>query len=327
MKSTSSTFHSAEKLSLSKALRQALRTALPATWKSGSWLLSLMIPISLSVTLLQHWGVMAWIGTWLNPLFEHMGLQGSSSVVFISGALAGTYTGLAAALCVPMTLRQATIVLIMIGICHALPMECAVNRKTGSSFWLMGLLRITSAFLCAFVLNWLLPPLEQSYLYLGAPPESTLSQVLCTWVLSQMKMALMIFSIIYSLMIIQRLLEIYNLLPPISRFLTTLMRLFGLPPKAAYMWLVGNVIGLSYGAAVMLELEEKGIITRQDADAVNYHLIMNHSMLEDTIVLCSTGVSALWILGTRLSFAILMVWIKKGADRLYAMYAYSSGKA
>jgi hypothetical protein len=77
------------------------------------------------------------------------------------------------------------------------------------------------------------------------------------------------------------------------------------------MWLVGNVLGLSYGSAVMLDLEEKGQITREDANAVNYHLIMNHSMLEDTIVMAVTGISVFWILATRILFALIVVWVRK----------------
>ena len=89
------------------------------------------------------------------------------------------------------------------------------------------------------------------------------------------------------------------------------MQFFGLPRNAAYLWLVGNVLGISYGSAVMLQLEEEGKITRQAADEVNYHLIMNHSMLEDTLVFATAGVSALWILSTRLLFAFVLVWGRK----------------
>ena len=86
---------------------------------------------------------------------------------------------------------------------------------------------------------------------------------------------------------------------------------FGLPRNAAYLWLVGNVLGISYGSAVMMQLQEEGKITRQEADEVNYHLIMNHSMLEDTLVFATAGVSALWILSTRLLFALILVWGRK----------------
>ena len=290
---------------------QSFRSALPGTWKSASWLLKLMIPISLTVALLQHWGVLAWIAGYLNPLFSMLGLPGESAVLFISGAAAGTYAGVAAMMSVHLTLRQATIVGIMILICHALPMECTVNHKTGSNFWKMGLIRILMAFVAAMCLNQVLPDMSQPYLYIGAAVESSLAEVLLTWAVSQIKMAIMVFLIIYSLMVLQCLIEAYSLLGPLSRFLAPLMRLFGLPRQAAYMWLVGNVLGLSYGSAVMLDMEEKGQITRADANAVNYHLIMNHSMLEDTIVLAMTGVSVLWILATRMLFALIVVWGRK----------------
>lgn len=89
------------------------------------------------------------------------------------------------------------------------------------------------------------------------------------------------------------------------------MRVFGLPNNAAYMWLVGNLIGISYGAAVMRDLEEKGMVTREEANEVNHHLVMNHSMLEDTIVFGVTGISAFLLLATRLTFALALVWERR----------------
>ena len=295
---------------------QSLRSALLPTWKSASWLLKLMIPISLAVTLLQHWGVLAWIAGYLNPLFSMLGLPGESAVLFISGAAAGTYAGVAAMMSVHLTLRQATIVGIMILICHALPMECTVNHKTGSNFLRMGLIRILMAFVAAMFLNLVLPDMSTPYLYMGAAADSSLMEVLQTWALSQLKVAVLVFLIIYVLMVIQSLIQLYSLLDPLSRFLAPLMRFFGLPRKAAYMWLVGNVLGLSYGSAVMLDLEERGQITREDANAVNYHLIMNHSMLEDTIVMAVTGISVFWILATRILFALIVVWTRKAMAKV-----------
>ena len=284
------------------------KEAVPASWKSTKWLLKLMIPISLSVTLMQHFGVLAWIATWINPLFVHFGLPGESAVAFISGATAGTYAGIAAMMSIPLTMKQASILALMIALCHALPMECAVNKKTGSSFWKMGTIRIVMALICAFCLNIILPDMQEKYIYLGAEADSSFWEVMKIWGVSQIKMSLMVVLIIYSLMVVQRLLEAYRLLDPLSRLLSPLMAVFGLPRHSSYMWLVGNVLGISYGSAVMLELEEKGLVTREEANDVNYHLIMNHSMLEDTIVFAATGISALLLITTRLCFALLLVW-------------------
>jgi len=292
-------------------LSSCLKSAVQPTWKSASWLLKLMIPISLAVALLQYWGGIAWLAQYLNPLFQYIGLPGSSAVIFISGAAAGTYAGIAAMMAIPLTMRQATILALMIALCHALPMECAVNRKTGSSFFKMGAIRIAMAFVCALYLNSVLPEMNGNYIYMGAPLDSSIVEVLQIWALSQLKMAVMVFLIIYLLMIVQRMLEAYDLIRLISRFLSPLMRLFGLPDTAAYMWLVGNVLGISYGSAVMLELEDRGLITKEEANDVNYHLIMNHSLLEDTIVFAVTGISVFWIVSTRVMFAVVVVWVHK----------------
>ncbi|MGN0230207.1 MAG: nucleoside recognition domain-containing protein [Muribaculaceae bacterium] len=294
-----------------KKILQSMRSAIPATIKSTVWLLRLMIPISLTVTLLQHYGILEWIALALHPVFVHLGLPGASAVAYISGAAAGTYAGVAVMMSMPLTMKQATILSLMLALCHGLPMECAVNRMTGSSFWKMGVIRIVAAFACAAVLNILLPPNDQSYIYLGAAAHSTTAQVMTTWVISQIKMSLMVFGIIYALMVLQRMLEAYNMLEKLSKMLSPLMRVFGLPQKAAYMWLVGNVLGISYGSAVMVELESKGLISRNDANYVNYHLIMSHSLIEDTIVFAVTGISALLLVSIRLSFAIALVWTRR----------------
>ena len=291
------------------------KQAVPASWKSTRWLLKLMIPISLAVTLMQHFGILAWIATWINPMFVHFGLPGESAVAFISGSAAGTYAGLAVMMSIPLTMKQASILALMIALCHALPMECAVNKKTGSSFWNMAVIRIVMALLCAFTLNLLLPEIAGKYIYLGAEADSSLAEVTTTWVLSQVKMSLMVMLIIFTLMVVQRMLEAYRLLDSLSRLLSPLMLFFGLPRHASYMWLVGNVLGISYGSAVMLELEEKGLVTKDEANDVNYHLIMNHSMLEDTIVFAATGISAILLVTTRVSFALLLVWGRKLTTR------------
>jgi len=293
-------------------IKYSFIAAAKGTRKSWVWLMKLMIPISLGVTLLQHFGFIAWLAQYLEPLFVPLGLPGSSAIIFVSGALAGTYAGVAALTIIPLTLRQATILGLMIALCHALPMESAVNHKTGSSFWKMSVIRIVMAFVCAAYLNWVLPAMSQPFLYLGVNEGTSLSAVLQTWALSQLKLSVMVAAIIYALMVVQQLLIAYGLLQPISRFLLPLMLVFGLKRSSAYMWLVGNVLGISYGSAVMIELQEKGIITRQDANEVNYHLIMSHSLLEDTIVLALTGIPVFWILSTRILFAIIVVWLHNG---------------
>ena len=282
------------------------------TIKTTLWLLKIMLPISFAVCLAQYYGLIAWCAGWLNPLFCHIGLPGASSIAFLTGATSTTYAALAVMMSMELTLRQATIIAIMVLICHALPLECTVNKKVGSKPFRMGFLRICGALLAAMYLNLVLPDLSEPFSASSiASADESLMSVLRGWLLSSAKLCAMIFSIIYALMFVQRFMEKYGLMEKLTKPLEPLMLFFGLPRHAAYLWLVGNVLGISYGSAVMLQLEEEGKISREEADEVNYHLIMNHSMLEDTLVFATAGVSALWILSTRLLFALILVWGRK----------------
>lgn len=289
-----------------------IRGAIRPSVKTSVWLLRLMLPISLTVQLLQYFGVIAWLALWLNPVFSYLGLPGASAIAFLTAAGVTTYAGLAVMLSMTLTMRQATIIAVMALICHALPMECAVVKKVGSKPFRMAVLRIGAAFLAAVYLNIVLPDMPEAFggMKSIAMPDSVMG-VLEAWLYSSLKLSAMIIGLIFGLMVIQRVMDDLGIMYRLVRPLRPLMKFFGLPENAAYLWLVGNVLGISYGSAAMLALEESGQITKEEADEVNYHLIMNHSMLEDTMVFATQGISALWILSTRILFALAVVWGKK----------------
>lgn len=289
-----------------------IKGAVRPSVRTSAWLLRLMLPISLTVQLLQYYGVIEWLATWLNPVFSYLGLPGASAIAFMTAAGVTTYAGLAVMLSMTLTLRQATIIAVMALICHALPLESAVVRKVGSKPLRMALLRIAAAFLAAVYLNLVLPDMPQTFGGMqGLAAPETVLEVIEAWGYSSIRMSAMIIALIYGLMVIQRLMDDLGIMYKLVKPLRPLMRFFGLPENSAYLWLVGNVLGISYGSAAMLALEESGQITKEEADEVNYHLIMNHSMLEDTLVFATQGISALWILSTRILFALALVWGRK----------------
>lgn len=295
-------------------------TAFNPALRTTAWLLRIMLPISLAVTLLQHLGVIAWVAGWLGPVFSRLGLPGASAVAFLTGAMVTTYAGLAVMLTLSLTLREATIIAIMMCLCHALPMESAVMRRIGSAPLRMAALRVAAAALAALCLNALLPDMPTPFMAAhSAAATPRLGEAMGQWVVASAKLSLMIWGLIYSLTVLQRLLYAYGVMTLLVKPLTPVMTIFGLPGNAAYLWLVGNVLGVSYGAAAMIDLEEQGQITREEANVVNYHLTMNHSMLEDTLVFASMGVSAAWILGVRVSFAMAVVWGRRVLKKVFRL--------
>lgn len=293
---------------LLRCVRSSIRPAI----KTTLWLLKLMIPITLAVRLLQYLGVIEWMAQYLGPVFQYIGLPGAGAIAFLTAAMSTTYAGLAVMLSMTLTMREATILALMALLCHALPMESAVVKKVGSRPLRMAAIRIVAAFLAALYLNAVLPDMPEAFTSQPSPDEvASIGLMLEDWALSSIRLSLMITALIYGLTLLQHILDDYGIMYHLTRPLRPLMIAFGLPENASYLWLVGNVLGISYGSAMMLELEEAGQISPEEADQVNYHLIMNHSMLEDTLVFATAGVSAAWILSTRILFALILVWGKR----------------
>ena len=181
------------------SLLDIMKDSLRPTLKTTSWLLKIMIPISFAVCLAQFYGIIAWCAQWLNPLFCHIGLPGASSIAFLTGATATTYAALAVMMSMELTLRQATIIAIMVLICHALPLECMVNKKVGSRPFRMAVLRIAGALWAAVYLNTFLPEMQEPFSVQAlSATEATLMEVLKAWLLSSAKLCAMIFFIIYA---------------------------------------------------------------------------------------------------------------------------------
>ena len=288
------------------------KTSFRPAFRTTLWLLRIMLPITLFVSILQYYGVISWAAQYLNPLFMYLGLPGSSSIVFLTAASLTTYAGIAVMLTMELTMRESTILAVMALLCHALPMESAVMRKVGSNALTMSVLRIAAALAAAVYLNIVLPDMEGHLLRMSSSESaSSLLAILEEWFFSSLRISAVLLSLIYFLMVLQRILDKYGIMRMLERPLRPLMLFFGLPENAAYLWIVGNVLGISYGSAVMIDLEEAGKITPEQANEANYHLAMNHSMLEDTLVFAAIGVSAVWVLSTRILFAFIVVWGRK----------------
>ncbi|WP_286922866.1 nucleoside recognition domain-containing protein, partial [Proteiniphilum sp. UBA5375] len=132
----------------------------PAVKKSGYttlWLLKIILPISLAVRFLDYFGALAYLAKFLDPVFVYMGLPGSTAIVFITSIFLPLYAPLAIITSMPLTLRELTILALMCQISHNLPVESAIQAKTGTSFWSMSILRIAMSIITGVVLNLILP--------------------------------------------------------------------------------------------------------------------------------------------------------------------------
>jgi spore maturation protein SpmB len=274
------------------------------------WLFKVMLPISLAVRVLQHVGVIAWLASWLSPVFSYIGLSGDSAIVFLTSIFLPLYPTIAVMATLTLTLREATILAVMCLVSHNLPVECSVAHKTGSPFGQIVAFRIGMSFVSAIVLNLLLPQTEAPFVtFMASGVEATSWTMLFTqWLSSSLTLVVTILLIVTGLMVMQRVLEEFGWMHRIAHSLSPLMRLFGLPTGCSLLWLTGNIVGMAYGAAIMIDEVEQGRLSRYEANLVNHHLGVSHSLLEDTMLFVAMGISFWWIFLTRLVLAIVSVW-------------------
>ncbi len=293
--------------------------ALPKAGKTCVWLLKIILPVSLLVRLLQYSGLLTKFSAWLEPLFSTMGLPGETAIVFITSVFSPLYAPIALITSMSLSVREATILALMCLISHNLIVESSVQAKTGSGFWEMTILRLSMSFVVAFLLNLIMPHSGWGVIGSSVTPEAcnSIGEVFILWFGSSMKVVGTILVIVTSLMILHYILEEFNLMKGLSAVFHPVMKVFGLSSNAAFLWLVGNVVGLAYGGAIMAEQMAQKKLSYKEGNLLNYHLAMSHSLLEDTIIFIAIGIPALWIILTRLFFAVGVVWIRRAVDYIY----------
>ncbi len=300
--------------------KQILFPSLKKSGRTTLWLLKIILPISLLVRFLDYFGALAFIAQFLDPVFLHLGLPGSTAIIFITSIFLPLYAPLAIIMSMTVTLRELTILALMCQIAHNLPVECAIQAKTGTSFWSMFTLRVVVSILVGILLNLILPAEMGMPLFAKVNTEvmTSVGDVLVLWLKSSVQMALLIFTIITALNVLYKTLEHYNLITKLSKAMEPVLRFFGLPASTGFLWLIGYIVGLAYGGAMMIDQMNDGKVTRSDAELLNYHLAVSHSVIEDNLLFVALGVSVWWILGVRLAVAWIVVWSRK------ALYSFGN---
>jgi hypothetical protein len=298
---------------------RCIKRALPKAGKTCVWLLKIILPISLLVRLLQYSGLLDKLSLLLEPVFSLIGLPGETAIVFITSLFTPLYAPIALITSMSLTVREATILALMCLTSHSLPVESAVQSKTGSGFWEMSILRVFMSFVIAMCLHWVMPSGGWGAIGVTASAGAcnSIGDVFVLWFMSSMKVVLTILLVVTALMILHYLLDEFNLMRKLSAAFAPLMKLFGLSKDTAFLWLVGNVVGLAYGSAIMIEQVEQKKLSIADAKLLNYHLAMSHSLLEDSLIFIAIGIPALWIIFTRLFFAIVVVWLRRAYNYYY----------
>lgn len=284
--------------------------AISPAFKTAKFLLKIMIPVSLGMTLLKFTGLLETAASFAAPAFKLIGLPGESALVFLTSISLNLYSAIAVISTLDFTTRELTILALMCLISHNFFIETPVQKKTGSSAIKITLVRLFYSFAGGIMLNYLLPSSQGKAAATASVVKTaeTLPGALETWLYNSLFLIVQIVVLITMLLVLQRILEEFHIIGKLTTIFKPFMKIMGLPESVTFLWIVANTLGLAYGSAIMIEQSELGKLNRDDADLLNHHIGISHSLLEDTILFATIGVPVIWIIFPRLFLSIVQVW-------------------
>ncbi len=288
--------------------KKAVKEALPGALKTCWWLIKVTTGISLAILLLKFFNILPWFSNLIQPLFNLAGLPGEAALAYVTGYFVNVYSAIAVIATLDLDIRAITILSVMILCSHNIITETAVQKKTGSSAIRMVLIRTFSAFFLGFTLNLIMPGEVVKQAAAGLSEAPALIVLLKEWLYSTGEVIIKMTVLIITLSVLQRLLSEFGVIRWISKALRPLMTLFGLPAKCSFLWIIANILGLAYGAAVMIDEYNRGKVNKREIDLLNHHIGISHSNLEDLLLLASVGGMFLWMLLSRWVVSCLLVW-------------------
>ncbi len=118
------------------------------------WLLiKIIVPVSCLVAVLDYYGIIEAIAGFFTPAMALFGLPGEATIALLLSFFVNFYAALGVITTMSLSSQQITILAVMIGICHELPVETVVCSYTGLRIPVSAALRLLTALGAGLILN------------------------------------------------------------------------------------------------------------------------------------------------------------------------------
>jgi len=287
-------------------LKNGLLAGLKTTWT----LSKIIFPITLIVVILQYTPVLPWIIEIISPFMGLLGLRGEAAIPLVLGNALNLYAGIAGILSLELTVKEVFILATMLSFSHNIFIETGVALRVGVKLWVVLVVRFGLAILSAVIINLVWQGGGEVAKY-GALKVS--QQVPDGWgeiVLLGLQKAtfgvIQLALIVIPLMVIIQFLKDRNYLQKFSEKLAPFTKVIGVQPNASLTLVAGLVIGLAYGAGVMIQAVQEDGVSKKDATLVFIFLVACHAVVEDTLIFIPLGIPIWPLLLIRLITAFVL---------------------
>jgi len=297
--------------------------------RTARMLLTIMIPIYLGVVLVQHTSLYYWFAEMTLPVMRIFGLPGDAVLPVITGFFADEYAVVAALSGFSFSKAEVTVIAMIILCLHGVPVETVITKKIGMPAGRIVLFRLGLAAMTGILAGWL-----ASVFLGGNAPEFSLSdgaggrsaapgfvsyngtvfdvgwdRILPEMGLGTLTMAFNVLRIIIPLMIGIELMLVYHIVEKLAKKLKLFCRLLDIAEEALLPLLVGLLLGVTYGAGVLAELNRTRQLDKRNMALLGVFLFSCHGVLEMTYLFAVANASIAFVSGLRLGIAIAVTAI------------------
>ncbi|MEK3976265.1 nucleoside recognition domain-containing protein [Psychrobacillus sp. FSL K6-1267] len=290
-------------------LKRGLSAGLKTTWT----LSKVIFPITLIVVILQHTPVLPWIIQFIEPFMGLIGLRGEAAIPLVLGNALNLYAGIAGILSLELTVKEVFILATMLSFSHNIFIETGVALKVGVKLWIVLVVRFGLAIVSAVVINLVWQGGGEVAKYGVVTATQNIPDGWLEIILLGLQKAtfgvLQLALIVIPLMVIIQFLKDRNYLQKFSDKLAPFTKVIGVQPNASMTLVAGLVIGLAYGAGVMIQAVQEDGVSKKDATLAFIFLVACHAVVEDTLIFVPLGIPILPLLLIRLITAFVLTII------------------
>jgi spore maturation protein SpmB len=285
-------------------MKNAFLRSLKPTLKISILMLKVFIPLSIITLLLKQLGVLDLLAPVFAPLMSLIGLPGEAAITLLVGFTNTIYASLATVSAIDLTARQITILGVVLGISHSLFVETGILTNLRMATIGIALFRIIVGLAAGIILNLIMPEIGGVVVHSGVQGEPF------TWMNALLQVgitSLQIVGIIFSITFGYELVSLWKGADKFRERVSFIPSSVGISGKAAAPWIVGFMVGITYGAALFYQFKEKQGLSHKDACLITVFICLAHAMIEDTVLFAVVGGSLTWIFVTRMIIAVLVV--------------------
>ena len=261
----------------------------------------IMVPIMILMRLADTYGVIEWISPVLQPIMALLNLPPEAAIVCLSSILTGLYGAIATLPVLAghdLTAAQVTSICAIMLIAHAIPVEQAIVRRAGGSFWGTTFLRLFAACLAAILID----AASKATGFLSHPQSLDHFQEFARadaghleWAVSSFKGMALLFAILTGLLIMMDVFNRFGVTAAINRLFAPVMRLSGLDRSVASITTAGILLGLAYGGGLIIAQGNDPTISRRAKYYALCWLSLCHGLIEDVALMVAIG-GDFWVL-------------------------------